>query len=459
MENDLIIKKPILAISKFWVPMIIGNLFNQLYNIVDTIVVGNYINSDALAAVGTSGIIMSVISMSALGLAVGSSVVVAQSYGAKRFSETKSAVSTSIILFLICGVVGSIVGEAIKIPMLNLLGTPSDYYAYANEYLTVIFFGIVFTMLYNVLNQISIALGDSKTPMFMLLIASVINIILDLYFTLNLKMGVTGVAVATLIGQAFAAGMCLLIIKKKLDAMPSEQETNGKAFDKNLLKPILSIGLPALFQNIISSSGSLAMQRLYNSFGTVTVAAFTAANKIDGFGMSPMVSLGSAISTYTAQNIGAKKYDRVNEGLNSSFLLTAVSCAITGVIIYFNASSLMKIFVSSLDANSADIVNIGREYLHVAVFSYAVMAFMFIYTGLLKGAGDAKTVFWCSIADLLGRAVFAYVFAGLLGRYALWLSYPFGWACSLAISAPVYYRGKWKEIRVLRSSLTQQENV
>ena len=447
MENELLKEKPIKALSKFWLPMIVGNIFNQLYSIVDTIVVGNYINSNALAAVGTAGIIMSVISMAAMGLAVGSSVVVAQNYGAKKYNETKNAVSTSIVLFLVLGLVGSIIGECFKVPMLNLLGTPSDYYEYANDYLTVIFAGIVFVMLYNVFNQISIALGDSKTPMFMLFIASVINIVLDLYFTISLNLGVFGVALATIIGQGFAAITCFIIINKKLKKITTSE--NKFIFDKKVLKPILTIGLPALFQNIISSSGSLAMQRLYNSFGTVTVAAFTAANKIDGFGMSPMVSLGSATSTYAAQNIGAKNYKRVSEGLKASTILTIASCLLTGVIIFFNAGSLLKIFVSSTDENAVELIAIGSEYLHVAVFSYVVMAFMFIFTGILKGAGDAKIVFWCSIADLLGRAAFAYATAGILGRYALWLSYPFGWACSLAISLPRYLSGKWKNIQVI----------
>lgn len=446
--NDLTNEKPFKAITTFWIPMIIGNMFNQLYSVVDTIVVGNFISSNALAAVGTSGIIMMVINGAATGLAVGSSVVVSQNYGAKRYRDTRNAINTSVILFLIFGLFGSILGEIIKTPMLHLLDTPIEYFNYAEEYLVVIFIGVVFTILYNVFNQIAIALGDSKTPMFMLLIASLINLVLDLVFTLVFDMGVGGVALATIIGQGFAALACYLIIRSKMRKLPVE-EGEIVRFDKELVKPILTIGLPAVFQNMISSSGSLAMQRLYNSFGTVTVAAFTAANKIDGFAMSPLVSLGSAISTYGAQNIGAKQYDRLNEGLKVGAKLTAVTCVITGVIIYIFSGQLLGMFIDLSEANAAELVYIGTEYLHVAVFSYAVMAAMFIFTGLLKGAGDAKTVFWCSIADLLGRAAFAYATAGFLGRYALWLSYPFGWGCSLLISLPVYLKGNWKKIQVI----------
>lgn len=456
MKNDLTNGKPFKAIVAFWIPMIIGNLFNQLYSIVDTIVVGNFINSNALAAVGTAGIVMMVINGAATGLAVGSSVVVSQNYGAKKYRETQNAIYTSIRIFIVVGILGSILGEVIKTPMLNLLETPADYYNYAQEYLTVIFIGIIFTMLYNVFNQISIALGDSKTPMVMLLIASLINVVLDLVFTINFNMGVYGVALATIIGQGFAAVTCYLIIQKHLRELPYEENQKIVKFDKRLVKPILTIGLPAVLQNMISSSGSLAMQRLYNSFGTVTVAAFTAANKIDGFAMSPMVSLGSAISTYGAQNIGAKQYERLKEGIKVSIILTIVTCLGVGLVIFIFSNQLLSLFVDMSDTNAAELIYIGSEYLHVAVFSYAVMAFMFIFTGLLRGAGDAKFVFWCSIIDLIGRAAFAYAMASTLGRYALWLSYPFGWGCSLAVSLPRYLRGKWKEIKIIDDAETEK---
>ncbi len=453
MKNDLTNEKPFKAITIFWIPMIIGNLFNQLYSIVDTIVVGNFIDSNALAAVGTSGIVMNVINGAATGLAVGSSVVVSQNLGAKKYGKTRNAINTSVRLFVIIGLMGSVIGELIKTPMLKLLATPNEYFIYAQQYLSVIFVGILFTILYNVFNQISIALGDSKTPMIMLLIASIINVVLDLVFTLCFEMGVYGVALATIIGQAFAAITCYKIIQKHLKELPYNENEKEVKFDNEMIKPILTIGLPAVAQNMVSSSGSLAMQRLYNSFGTVTVAAFTAANKIDGFAMSPLVSLGSAISTYGAQNIGAKQYDRLKDGVKTGVKLTLFTCLLIGTIIYIFSGQLLSLFVDMSDVNAVELISIGTEYLHIAVFSYAVMAFMFIFTGLLKGAGDAKFVFWCSIADLIGRAAFAYVMAGTIGRFALWLSYPFGWGCSLAISLPRYLKGKWKNIEVVKENV------
>ena len=443
-ELDLLRDKPSSAILKFAVPMLIGALFQQAYSLVDTIVVGNFINSDALAAVGTSGVIMNIVTMAGMGLAVGTSVVTAQYFGAQKLKEVKTAIHTSLIVFVALGLAGGMLGLLIMNPMLQLMNTPAEMMSYALSYLGVIFIGVVFVMLYNLFNQVSIALGDSKTPMLMLLIASAINVVLDLVFTLGLHWGTAGVAAATVLGQGFAALSCWRLIQKRLDQMKTEPPA---WFDKQMFKSICAIGLPAVAQNAISASGMLAVQSLLNSFGSVTVAAYTAANKVDGIAMSPMVSLGTAISTYAAQNIGAQQYDRIKTGLRFTVFFAFICCLVTGVLIYGASDAILGLFVSS--GASRELFDIGAEYLHVAVFSYFVMAVMFILTGVLKGAGDAKLVFLCSITDLLMRAGFAYALVGILGRYALWLSYPFGWFCSIVIAWPRYLSGKWKKNKIV----------
>ncbi len=446
----LITEEPSKALLKFWLPMLVGNLIQQLYGIVDTIVSGRFINANALAAVGTGSIVLNVITGIGTGLATGCCVVIAQMYGAKRNKDVKTGFNTSIRLFLVLGVIATILGVVLTNPLLNLLGTPDDYYAYAHDYLQTIFLGVTFVLLYNGFNQISNALGDSTTPMLALIISSVLNVALDLLFVVVFDWGTRGIAVATFIAQGVAAIACYFIIKNKINKL---EVVGDKKFDKNILKQICSIGLPSALQNVVSSSGSLAMQRLYNSFGTMTVSAFTAANKVDGFGMAPLVAVGTAVSTYTAQNLGANKKERVKEGLKASFKITIVVWVITAVIIYFNAESLLGLFVDA-STTSEEFFEIGVEYLHISVFSYAIMAAMFIFTGLLRGAGDTKTVFWCSIADLLGRAAFAYALSGVIGRHALWFSYSFGWFCSLAISVPVYLKGKWKDIKLVDKELS-----
>ena len=450
---DLTIGKPSTIIIRFAIPMFIGNLFQQAYSLIDTLVVGNYINSDALAAVGSSGVIMNMVTMIGMGLAVGTSVVSSQYYGAKKYTQVRSVFNTSLILFGFIGILGGVIGFFGRDYMLSLMNTQPKMFSYASDYLGVIFVGIVFVMLYNMFNQMSIALGDSRTPMLMLFIACIINIIGDLSFTIFFNWGTKGIAFATVLGQGFAAISCFFILRKRLSALPCEEEP--KLFDKLLLKQVSAIGLPAVAQNAISTSGMLAVQSLLNSFGSITVAAYTASNKIDGFAMAPMVSLGSAVSTFTAQNIGAKRVERVKEGLKFSLLFSLGCCLVTGIIIFSSSDFLLGLFVDG-SATSSQLFEIGTEYLRVAVFSYSLMALMFIINGVLRGAGDAKTVFVCSITDLLARAGFAYGTAGFLGRYCLWLSYPFGWICSCIISIPRYLSRKWEKTQIVKEQSSDE---
>lgn len=430
----------------FSIPLFVGNLFQQFYNIVDSIVVGNFIGEEALAAVGTGGVLMNMISSAGLGLATGSSVIIAQYYGSKNIHSTNKVIYTSIITFIGVGLIATIVGVIIMKPMLELLNTPNNIFSYVISYLSIIFLGIVFVLLFHTLSTISVALGDSKTPMYMLFIASIINIALDLVFTIVFDMGVSGVALATIISQGFAAFTCYLRIRKFMNSYEGGEKYQ---FDKSIFKNIIRLGAPAVVQNLISSSGLLAVQGLLNDFGSTTVAAYTAANKIDGIAMTPMVSLGTAISTFAAQNIGANKVDRVKGGFNFVNLLAILICAVSGVIIYIFGANLLGLFVDS--SVNAEMIEIGVEYLRIAVFSYAVMALMFTSTGVLRGAGDVKTVFICSILDLGGRTLFAYAMVEVIGRYALWLSYPFGWILACILSFYIYFSGKWKSKRVIES--------
>lgn len=443
MEKDLTKGKPWKILLHFAIPLFIGTLFQQIYNIADTIVVGNFIGSQALAAVGTSGVIMNMISSAGLGLATGCSVMISQYVGAKKPQETINAIHISLLSFLVIGILATVIGLLLMNPMLKLLQTPDDMMPYTISYLRVIFMGILFVMLYNILNQVSVAIGDSKTPMWMLLIASILNIILDLVFTLVFHMGVEGIALATMLAQGFAAYTCF----RKLKIYIQELSSQPAVFEIKTLKRMLSLGLPAMAQNLISSSGLIAVQGLLNSFGSTTVAAYTAANKIDGIAMSPMVALGNAISTYTSQNIGAREIKRVRHGLSFANLFALLACIIYGLVIFLNSESLLGLFVDQTE--NQELLSIGSEYLHVAVFIYFMMAIMFILTGLLRGCGDVKVVFICSLLDLGGRTLFAYVFVSLLGRYALWLSYPFGWLLASILGFLRYRSNRWQKIELI----------
>ena len=446
--NDLTLGKPSTALLRFSIPLFIGNLFQQIYNIVDTIVVGQLIGSTAMASVGTCGVITNLVNSAGLGLASDCCILISQYVGAKKNDKVKSSINTSVFMFVALGLLGTILGLLFIKPMLRVLNTPQDMFGYCVTYLKTVFLGILFVMLYNILNQISTALGDSKTPMYSLLVASVLNVVLDIFFTICLHMSIMGVALATVIGQGCAAILCYLTIKKHINALPLENKSIS-VFEICLCKKMAELGVPSLIQNVISSSGVLAIQSLLNSFGSITVAAYTAANKIDGIAMTPMVSLGTAMAMYTGQNVGSKKYDRVKDGFKFCNGIAFIICVILGVFIFFQTDFLMKLFVS--DSASPLLFNIGKEYLHVAVFSYFIMAVMFITTGLLRGAGNVKIVFACAMLDLGMRCLFAYVMVHYIGRYGLWLSYPFGWICSCLLCFPVYLRGKWKNSKVIES--------
>ena len=453
--QDLTKGKPSKTLLYFSIPLFVGNLFQQFYNIVDTVVVGQLIGSTAMAAVGTAGVVMNLVSSAGLGLASGCCVIVSQYLGARHYKSVRSSINTAICLFIGLGIIGTVAGLGIMRPLLTLLNTPE-------EYLTVIFFGILFVMLYNVLNQISAALGDSRTPMISLLAASLINVALDLWFTIQFGMGVYGVALATVIGQGAAALLSFLVIRRHIDRMNAEtMEAAGQAeageaklvrFDRELCGQMLRLGLPPLLQNVISSSGTMAVQGLLNSFGSTTAAAFTAANKIDGIAMTPMVSLGTAMAMYTGQNMGAGDHERVRAGYRFCNWFALGTCVVLGALIFAQSDFLLGLFVT--DTATSELFAIGSEYLHVAVFSYFLMALMFITTGLLRGAGDVKTVFVCAMLDLGMRCLFAYGMVGFLARYGLWLSYPFGWAMSSALCIPEYFRGRWKKGRLVREEKT-----
>lgn len=430
----------------FTVPLFIGNLFQQFYGLADTAVIGNVIGPDALTAVGTASSAMSLVTGLALGVSTGCNIVISQCFGAKRFSETKTAISTALWSFLALGIVASIVGFSLINPLLSLLNTPSESVQYAVEYLRITFCGAIFIMMYNVLSQVSIATGDSKTPMLMLIIASLINVVLDIVFAAKLDMGVGGVAIATVIGQGFSAVTCFFVLRRRLKKLCDDAQSTH--FDWKVCGTMFRLGLPSMLQTGISSSGVMAMQGLMNSLGSNTAAAFVAANKIDGIAMTPMVSLGTAMGTFSAQNIGAKKVDRVKKGLRFNHIFALCICVVTGIVIFAIGGPLLSLFLKT--GTAQEVVDIGVEYLHVAVFSYAIMAFMFITTGVLRGAGDVKIVFVCAMLDLGCRVLFAYTTVGALGRYAVWLSYPFGWLCSCALAYVRYFSKKWMTIKVLQ---------
>ena len=314
MVNNLTEGKPLKLLFFFAMPMVVGNLFQQLYNMVDSMVVGRFVGEDALAAVGSSFPVVFLSVAIAAGLSMGCTVVISQFFGAGKILEMKITVSTALISLGVIGLIIMGIGEIIAGPLLSLLGTDPDIMADSLAYLRIYFGGAVFLFLYNSLNGIYNALGDSQTPLKFLMVSALTNIVLDLLFVIQFNMGVAGVAWATLIAQGMCAVFSFFVLIARLRKMENEEAANGKSFtffDMSSAERIAKVGVPSMLQQSIVSISMMLMQGLVNSYGKVFVAGYTAATKIDTLAMMPNMNFSNAMSSYAAQNIGARKMDRV----------------------------------------------------------------------------------------------------------------------------------------------------
>lgn len=423
MVKNLTEGRPLNLLFFFALPMVAGNLFQQLYNMVDTAVVGKFVGEDAVAAVGSSFPIVFLSVAVASGLSMGCTVVVSQLFGAGRIHEMKTTISTAIISLGVLGLLIMGLGTLLAGPLLQLLGTDPDIMADSRTYLQIYFGGAVFLFLYNTLNGIYNAQGDSKTPLIFLMISSLTNIVLDLLFVIRFGMGVAGVAWATLIAQGLCAVASLLVLLRRMRRMPCEPEKQGvklPLFHMVAVKRIAQIGLPSMLQQSLVSLSMMMMQGLVNSFGKVLVAGYTAATKIDSLAMLPNMNISNAMSSFTAQNIGAGKYERVKEGLKACLLMVAVFSLLITVIIFLFGNQLLSLFLDPGDASGA--MGYGLAYMHTVSLFYILMGLLFVPNGMLRGAGDMAAFTFSSMANLFSRVGIAYALVYLtpLGANAIW---------------------------------------
>ena len=446
MVKNLTEGQPLRLLFFFSLPMVAGNLFQQLYNMVDTAVVGTFVGEDAVAAVGSSFPIVFLSVAVAAGLSMGCNVVVSQLFGAGRIHEMKSTISTAIISLSVLGLILMALGTISAGPLLELLGTDPDIMADSQTYLRIYFGGAVFLFLYNTLNGIYNAQGDSKTPLIFLMISSLTNIVLDLLFVIRFHMGVAGVAWATLIAQGICAVASLAVLFLRMKRLPCEAGKEGEKiplFHKIAVKRIAQIGLPSMLQQSLVSLSMMMMQGLVNSYGKVLVAGYTAATKIDTLAMLPNLNFSNAMSSYTAQNIGAGRYDRVRQGLKASLFMVVVFSLLITVIIFLFGDQLLSLFLDPGDTSGA--LGCGLTYMHTVSLFYILMGLLFVSNGMLRGSGDMGAFTLSSMANLFSRVAVAYALAYLtpLGANAIWWSIPAGWAIGSVVSLLRVKSGKW----------------
>lgn len=445
MIKNLTEGKPLKLLFFFSLPMLMGNLFQQLYNMVDSIVVGNFVGADALAAVGASFPVVFLAVALAAGLSMGCNVVISQLFGAGRIRDMKTTISTALIGQFVLSVAITVAGELLAPLILSLLKTPENIMADSLTYLRIYFGGSVFLFIYNTLNGIYNALGDSKTPLCFLIFSTLTNIVLDLTFVIKYGMGVAGVAWATLIAQGVCAILSMVVlmarIRKLHDEPGHEYEGRRPLFHFTAVQRIAQIGVPSMIQQSIVSVSMLLMQSLVNSYGSVFIAGYTAATKIDSLAMMPNMNFSNAMSSYTAQNIGAGKPERVREGYKANMFMCVVFSVTLTLIIFLFGPNLLNMFMDS-NAN-IQAINYGMDYMRVVSSFYILMGIMFTSNGLLRGAGDMKTFMASSLFNLFSRVILAYVLASQIGPSAIWWSIPIGWFVGSAISFTRFRSGKW----------------
>lgn len=440
MNKDMTIGNPSKILFYFALPMVAGNILQQLYSIIDSMIVGNFIGADALAAVGASYPITFVLITVANGCGIGCGVVISQYYGGKLIDKVKTSIFTSIIFITLFSFLLMVFGIFFSDSILNLMNTPGNIFNDSCIYMKIYFLGVVFLFLYNIINSSFNALGNSKTPLIFLVLSSLLNIILDLLFVIKFHMGVAGAAYATLISQIVSAALSLFFLLKTIRTMKYEKRI--KLFDITILKNIFKIAVPSILQQSIVSIGNLFVQALVNSYGAVVIAGYAAATKIDSITILPMSNMSNAVSTFTGQNIGAHKTDRVSKGYKAALIMIGVFCAFAALILFLFGHKLVGLFVDS--ASNQGVIDIGTQYMRIVSIFYFFMGLMVITNGILRGSGDMKVFLASTVTNLSTRVIFAYGLAYLIGQSAIWWAVPFGWIFASTISAVRYRSGKWK---------------
>nr|WP_207712544.1 MATE family efflux transporter [Clostridioides difficile] len=430
-------------------PMLIGSLFQQLYNTADSIIVGRFIGKEAMAAVSGANPIMFLLVAALMGVSLGFSILVSQFYGSGDLKKVKATIDTTYILLFIGSILISILGIVFGGPMLKLMNTPESVFAQSKLYLTIIFSGILFSAGYNSVSAILRGLGDSVTPLYFLIIATILNIVLDLTFIVVLRMGVDGVALATIMAQAVSFIISIIYLNKKHEVL--KFKIKGIVYDNKIFKDGLRLGLPSGVQQMLFSIGNMALQFLVNSYGTSAMAAFGAGLRIENFISLPIMNLGSAVSTFVAQNIGAGENERVKKGIRESIKMTLVLAVTVIALILLFRENLIALFNTD-----KDVIKIGSSYLFIIGPFFLFIGTSFVLSSAMKGAGDSMFALISSIVSLwLGRLPASYMLSKFFGTDGIWMGIPFGWTLGLIVTVIYYKKGHWKTKAIVNHRINE----
>lgn len=459
--TDMTVGAPWKRIVLFTVPMLIGNIAQQLYNTVDSIVVGRYVGDNALAAVGSASPIINLMLVLFIGISTGAGIMVSQYFGAKAREDLSRTIGNCVTVCAICAVLMMIVGPMVTRPLLNLLNTPESIFDWCTSYLNIMLYGIAGMIYYNILSGILRGLGDSLSALVYLLIATVLNIGLDILFVAQFKMGVAGVALATVIAQAISAILCMIKLMKMTDTF----DLKGVHFipHKKYVSLIVKLGLPSGITQAIFSVAMIVVQSLTNSFGEMLIAANVIIMRVDGFAMMPNFSFGTAMTTYAGQNVGARRYDRVFKGAKQGTCIAlGTSAAITLLILLFGRN-LMGIFTET-----SELVSLSFHMMQIIAVGYLAMAITQSLSGVMRGAGDTMTPMWISlVTTVIVRVPLAYGIAYLTRspenpggmQECIFISLLASWIIGAVITMIFYKAGGWKKKAILANGAENDETT
>ncbi len=427
-------------ILEFAMPVMAGSLFMQLYNYVDAVVVGNFINKEALAAVGASAPFIFTLVSLVIGISIGSSIMISQCYGRGDIAGIKRISDTLYIFLFFASLLLTLLGILFNRQILELIGLPEEVMPYAMEYLRIYLLGIVFLFIFNSLSSILRGVGDSKTPLLFLIVSSVLNILLDLLFVSVFSWGVAGAAWATVIAEFLAVVFAVRYTNKYTPVV--KLKVSSMTFDFSVFRQSLKLGIPAGLQQLFVSLGMLAVWRIVNGFGTDVMAAYSAANRIETFVAIVPMALSIAVTNFTAQNMGAGALDRVRNGIRAALKMNLVSGLLILLLLSALGIPLMKMFTRDVQ-----VVRIGGEYLMVLAFSYWIFGTMFCYMGAMRGLGNTLVPMLVSLISLwLIRVPVAAFLSSCLGELGVWLSAPAAWLLGMVAAYWAYRRKMKKEL-------------
>lgn len=434
MEKDLTRGNPMKLIIQFCLPLLAGNLFQQFYSLVDTVIVGQFVGTTALSAVGSVGSLNFLVIGSAIGLCSGFSIPVAQAFGAEDREKMRKVMAHIFYLVTVISIILATVTVLFTDGFLKIMNTPDDIYRDAHDYIIIIFAGIPVTMLYNILAGVIRSVGDSKTPLYFLILSSVINIGLDLLLVIEFNLGVRGVAIATVVAQGVSGILCLLVIRKRFRLLHFTKA--DMPFSSPICKNLLYLGIPMALQFSITAVGTIMVQSCVNTLGSTIIAAVTVGSKIVNLIGTPSETIGLAIATFSGQNLGAGKIDRIRKGVRSAVVLGIIYSVIAFFISKYGGPYASLWF---LDEGETQILSTIAEYFGICAWFYLALSLIFIFRNALQGMGFSFIAMCGGIFELVARAIVSFGFITKFGFIAACFSNPVAWIAADILLIPAYF--------------------